>query len=179
MSIDGQQYERVARYLDGQDERLSASERELAERIRRDEQTLIGLEVAAPRRAMARARRRMVAALARPGGRLWWLRPVVAAEAAAVAALLLVALTLAMLSRDTVRPVERGEVPTSVLAASAESSAAGDLDVLEGALDEFEADIVALLAPSQTDVEIEALEEDVREFLIDGTQDTWSGFSDG
>ncbi len=179
MKINKEQYERIARHLDGGDIRLDGAERKLSDQIRRDELLLGALDVGPPARAMARARRRMIAAVARPGGRMRWLRYVVGIEAAAVAALLLVAVTLAMVSTGTVGPRTPVVVPTSVFVASTESLAQGDLEVLARQIDELEAEIVASLPISYGDLEIELLEREVQDFLMNGDQDTWSEFSGG
>ena len=173
MRISREQYERVARYLDGEDVRLDEAERKLSEQIRRDEGLLAALDVGPPAGAIARSRRRMIAALGRPAGRLRWLRYVVGVEAAAVAALLLVAVTLAIVSTDTEAPRAPVVVPTSVLVASTEFSAQGDLDILARQLDELEAEIATSVPISGGDVEIDLLERDIQEFLLNGGQDTW------
>lgn len=179
MKISREQYERVARHLDGGDIRLDGAERKLSDQIRRDERLLGVLDVEPPARAMARARRRMIAALARPGGRLRWLRYVVGIESAAVAALLLVAVTLAGISTGLVGRRGPVVVPTSVFIASTESLAQGDLEVLARQIDELEAEIAASLPISHGDLEIELLERDIQDFLMNGGQDTWNEFSGG
>ena len=179
MRISREHYERVARYLDGEDVRLDEAERELSEQIRRDERLLAALDVGLPAPAAARARRRMVAALARPGGRVRWLRWVVGVEAAAVAALLLVAVTLAIVSRGPEGPRAPVVVPTSVLIASTEFSAQSDLDILARQLDELEAELATSVPISDGDVEIDSLERDVQDFLLNGGRDPWEEFSDG
>ena len=86
-----EQFERVARWLDGEPVELSAAEREIADAIQRDERRMAAeLDVSTPTAAMARARRRATAALA-GRRRRWW--PAVAATAAA-AAIVLVAISL-------------------------------------------------------------------------------------
>ncbi|MBL7132842.1 MAG: hypothetical protein ISS78_01970 [Phycisphaerae bacterium] len=179
MRISREQYERVARHLDGEDIRLDGPERKLSGQIRRGEQLLAGLDVGPPARAMARARRRMIAALGRPGARLRWLGYVVGLESAAVAALLLVAVTLASISTGSVGCPGAVVVPTSVLVASAESRSQGDLDILASQLDELEAEILASLPVSGGDLEIELLERDIRDFLMTGDEDTWNEFPGG
>lgn len=179
MKISKEQYERIAQHLDGGDIRLDGAERKLSDQIRRDEQLLGALDVVPPARAMARAQRRMIAALARPGGRMRWLRYVVGIEAAAVAALLLVAITLASISTDLVDQRGPVVVPTSVFVASTESLAQGDLEVLARQIDELEAEIAASLPINHGDVEIDLLERDIQDFLMNGEQDTWDEFSDG
>lgn len=179
MQISKEQYERAARHLDGGDIRLDGAERKLSGQIRRDERLLGALDVGLPVRAMARARRRMIAALARPGDRLRWLRYVVGIEAAAVAALLLVAITLASISTGLVDQRGPVVVPTSVFIASTESSAQGDLEVLARQIDELEAEIVASVPINYGDLEIELLERDIQDFLMNGGQDTWDEPSGG
>jgi len=62
-----EQYERVARRLDGEAVELTSAEEALAAAVRRGEvETARALDVALPAAAKARARRRLVAALARP-----------------------------------------------------------------------------------------------------------------
>ncbi len=179
MKISKEQYDRIAQHLDGGDIRLDGDERKLSDQIRRDERLLGALDVEPPARAIVRAQRRMIAALARPDGRLRWLRYVVGIEAAAVAALLLVAVTLAGISTGLVGLRGPVVVPTSVFVASTESLAQGDLEVLARQIDELEAEIVASLPISYGDLEIELLERDVQDFLMNGEQDTWDEFSDG
>jgi len=177
MRISEEQYERVAQYLDGRDIDLEGPERDLSEEIRRDERLLAAFDVAPPARAMARARRRMIAALGRVRTRLLWLRRVVGVESAAVAALLLVAVTLSIVSTGPPRRTRPAAVPTSVLLAPVVDPAEDDLDILAGQLDELEADMVALLTISRP--EIDSLERDIQDFLMNDEQEMWDDFSDG
>ena len=177
MRISEEQYERVAQYLDGRDIDLDGAERDLSEEIRRDERLLAAFDVAPPASAMARARKRMIAALGRVRTRLLWLGRVVGVESAAVAALLLVAVTLATISTGPARRTRPAPVPTSVLLAPVVAPAGDDLDILAGQLDELEADMVASLTTSR--LEIESLERDIQDFLMDDGQETWNDFSGG
>ena len=86
MPSNNQRYDRLARWLDGEDISLSDAERAELEQFQRAEGRLAAmLDVRVPPGAMARARRRMVAELARP--RRWARRLGVAAAIAAAAAI--------------------------------------------------------------------------------------------
>jgi hypothetical protein len=90
-----QQYEQIARYLDGEDVQPDLAQRELVEQIRRDEQAVgPALDVATPPAAMDKARNRMLAELSRPT-RPAWRRWVAGVSAAAAAAAIVLAVWLA------------------------------------------------------------------------------------
>lgn len=92
MQLDDRQYERVQQWLEGQNVELSDAQRQAAEELQQDQQRLGRLlDVPMPAQALQRARRRMVAELARP--RFNWRRwavPVGGALAAAAALVLAV-----------------------------------------------------------------------------------------
>ena len=89
MSLEDRHYDRVARYLDGEELKLTPQEQHLAEQIRRQEAALgTTMDLAVPPAAMERARRRMTAQLARP--RRWNIRGICAVGAAAAAVMLAV-----------------------------------------------------------------------------------------
>ncbi len=119
MTLTDDQYERIARRLDGEDIPLTAAEQRIADElvedegavgarlsadaaglsptmlaeVRRDE-AAVGprLDVPLPSRAFDRAQRRLAAELARPRRRLIWAGSAAGAVAAAAAALLIAAL---------------------------------------------------------------------------------------
>lgn len=178
MVSNDETYKRLARHFDGLDVELNDTEQALAEEIRLQEQTLVGLDVPLPAGADQRARRRMFAALARPSRRRGWLRFVVTAEAAAVAAVLLVAVTLTVVSTDRYYD-EPCSVPTSVLAQAADPAGQSDLDSLAEQLDQLEAETITSITfiSEQTDsTELDSLERDVHDFLLEDTEDAWNSF---
>ena len=88
MTDNDRQYERVARFLDGDPIELTDQEREIAEELQGDEAALVGrLDAAPPLGTMGRARRRMQAELARPRWRAFRYAPRAAVAAAVVAAI--------------------------------------------------------------------------------------------
>lgn len=165
MTYEPEQYERVARYLDGEPVELSQAERELAETLRADEARLAVFDAPVPAAAMARAERRMIAAAARPSLRRRVLQYVVGIEAAAVAGLILVIGTLAMIAPN-IEDILRAPVPTDAIIEATAEPATADLDVMRAELDELEAEIVASV-PQQDQLEIESMEQGLKDFLQD------------
>ena len=163
MALNDAQYERIARRLDGQDVELSEQERMAAEQIRRRQVNLAAmLDVNAPPKALAKARRRMRGAVvgrARPRRRSLYLAVATAAAAVLVAMVYLKPLAS---SKDV-------QVPTEVLFS--------ELDRLAEDIQKLEAHIVThasagalerTLDPDEFDFQIEAL------WLADTTgNDSW------
>lgn len=95
MQWTDQQYDRVARYLDGDPLELTDLERDLVEEVRNGLDIVqAGIDLPKRHQAMDKARRRMSAELARPARRRAVLACFTAAEAIAVAAVLVIALAL-------------------------------------------------------------------------------------
>lgn len=90
MNVSQDDYQRVARVLDGEDLSLSADQRRLLDQILQDEELLEDrLDVRTPRPALDRAWRRMQGGLARPRKPARWIFAAAGAAAAAVVALVL------------------------------------------------------------------------------------------
>ncbi len=95
MQWTDQQYDRVARYLDGDPLELTDLERDLVEQVHSGLDIVqAGVDLQKRHQAMDKARRRMSAELARPARRKAVLACFTAAEAIAVAAVLVIALAL-------------------------------------------------------------------------------------
>jgi len=165
MTWTEEQYERVARHLDGQTQALGPDEQRLAEEMLSGERMLTALDADVPATAMARARRRMIAAAAGAAGSLRRrvLKYVVGVEAAAVAGLVIVVGTLAMLAGPEIKKAFTA-VPTSVLVESTQSSVNEDLRELGQELDALEAEIVASATPSD-ELHIESMEQDLKDLI--------------
>ena len=173
---DGQ-YERIAEWLDlpagGGRVELTAAERAAAEQIRRAEVELAArIAYDAPRAAMDRARRRMLAELARPGRRRVARFGYVAAVAAAAAIVLAVTLFRVFRGRGPERPqtpVALPNLPTDTLVAEALKSGSADLDLLAGEIDALEVDLLAAGWPVAADpaAGLDELEHEIDEFWME------------
>ncbi len=87
MNVSQEDYQRVARVLDGEDLSLSADQRRLLDQILQDEDLLEDrLDVRTPKPALDRAWRRMQGGLARPRQPARWILAAAGAAAAAAAA---------------------------------------------------------------------------------------------
>ena len=177
MPLNEEQYERIARWLDGEPIELSEVERAVAEEIRRDEAFVASLApVQAPTTALDRARRRMTAELARPSHRTNWVgRFAVAAAAVAIAVL---AAWMLMSDPGTKKtPIakpgpENGEVPFEVVLEHMDDDTQLDeIDVLGDELAELRADIFLTMDEPEIDTEINALESELENVLLNGTGD--------
>ena len=177
MALNDGQYERIAEWLDlprggGGRVELTADERAAAEQIRRAEAELAArLACEAPRAAMDRARRRMLAELARPARR----RPdgtrlrYIAAAAAAAAIVLGVMLFRGPGPQGPQTPVALPNLPTDTLVAEALKSGSADLDLLAGEIDAFEVDLLASGWPAAADPAggLDELEHEIDEFWME------------
>ena len=164
MTLNEEQYERAE---------LTDSQREQAEQIRRDEAALAGmLDCETPRAAIDRARRRMLAELARPGRRRAVRIGAVAAAAAAAAIVLVVTLFPAR-GPDTTLPLATDpDLPglsIDTLIAEALKTGSADLDLLASQIDALEADIMLAASPAlpETAPDLDELENEIDEFWID------------
>lgn len=177
MEHDDRQFERIARWLDGENVQLSPEELAEAEVIRRDLATMDeSFDVPVPRELLDRVNNRMLAELARPAHRTNWKRRALSAAAAAGAVLI----AFASLSGPG-RPIRNAgplagasvvDVPIEVVAQTMDESARNvDLDALSRELDALSADISALKLPiAGGDIEAmqtEALEKDIKNFWLD------------
>lgn len=174
MEMTEKQYERIARWLDGQEVTLNEAERIVADEIGRDERMLASAVPAdAPREALGRACRRMAAELARPTRRLWIGR--FAAAAAAAAAIIVVAalLTTTPPLRDPLPPKPPGPVMADVsietlIEEMEESLRPGVVvQLLAGELEAIEADMLVTAEIGDMDLQINAIEDEFDDILLD------------
>ncbi len=162
MTLNEQQYERAE---------LTDCQREQAEQIRRDEAALTGvLDCDAPRAVIDRARRRMLAELARPGRRR--IVRIGVAAAAAVAAAIVLVVTLLPAGRTDTTPEFATPLPglsIDILVAEALKTGSADLDILASQIDALEADIMLAASPAlpETAPDLDELENEIDEFWID------------
>jgi len=169
MNLTEEQYARVAGWLDGQDVKLSAEERAVAEEVRRGEGYLTAmLGVPARHEALDRAGRRLAAELARPRRRALRIGRLAGAIAAAAAVVILAVTFLRS------PPAERPAAPGADVYElawdefiSEPSAAEEELDLLARQIDEVEAEMSISFPPSTMDVYIDALRGEIEEFWLD------------
>lgn len=174
MELNSEQYERIARRLDGERTELSPAEQAAAMEIVADEATLaVALgEPVVPARAMARASRRLQASLAarpavtqrhaataRPGVRGRFIA-VVAAGAAVAAAILMV---WAFRAREPQAPTP-SDVPVDYLVRVPGGEA---IQSLAREVDRFEADLAVSRAPAVVDWQIDSVQHEIDTFWQD------------
>ncbi|HUS48147.1 MAG TPA: hypothetical protein VM098_08505 [Phycisphaerae bacterium] len=170
-TLNEEQYERVARWLDGEKVKLTPPEQDATEEICRTEADLASALDAASRQAsMDRARRRLAAALARPQLRLWRIGALATAAAAAV-------VLAAVLWHPTGQPpvtapqltlqVQQVQANGAYLAALEYFAADDELDMVKHDLDDLAADMALAAAPRAIDLKMEAIEKDIDEFLFE------------
>jgi len=166
--LNEEQYERIARWLDGEDLELSAAERGAAEEIRRAEAGLAqALKVSAPPAAINRARRRIIAAMAHPRVRLWRVGAFAAASAAA-AVLLTVLLWHARQQPAQPTPLPRQvKIDATFLKALEEAADGDEIDLIKQELDEIAADVALVTGPPAMELRIDDLERRLDEFFLD------------
>jgi len=138
-----EQYERVARYLDGEPLVLTERELELAEEIRAGEAVITaGIDPRARHRAMDKARRRMSAELARPTRRRAVLVCFAAAEAVAVAAVLVIALTLQGIAPAPTPANSWADVPLEAIGLAESSEITEHISLVQQDIDLLEAELM-------------------------------------
>ncbi len=142
MELNEQQYQRVARFLDGEPLELTPQERTVALDIRADMETLGVLKQIQPSSvAMAMARKRMAGELARPGRR--GLRIACFAAAAAAAAILLVvtALPVGVTDQGGALPELARLSPSEIIAIYESDNDYAGMSSIDSELAELEADV--------------------------------------
>ena len=176
MKLNDEQYEQVAQWLDAAEAgrpSLDAAQRAAADEIARYEADLAGaLHVDAPPDALAKARARMLAELARPWWRTRW-----GARAAAAAAIVAIVTTAALLAPRTPpivpnKPVAdiSAEVMGQMMAETIEPDV---MDLLADELASIEAAPFIAMDDGALEMRIDAIEDDLLEgTLIDDTT-TW------
>lgn len=180
MELNQEQYEKIARWLDGSPEALTDAERAAAEEIGDLERQVAGeLGVALPEGAVFRLNAKLSDAVV-PAPMRRFRRAVMAVLAAAAAVLLAVGLNHVLRpipNNPALPPGPVARAPTErvvpnwaeVLAESgARSKWDVELDELGREMGEMEAKSLVIASP--VDVEMDALESDVNELLMD---DTW------
>ncbi len=185
MEINEESYERIARYLDGEDISLSSDELATVRQFRSDEQIATEhLGVALPAAAGARASRRMLAAAAGGASRGIRGKRVLGAFGVGVAVASAAAILLATFSLlwQPVLPsmATYNHVPTEEMINSLESDSDFDIeaDLLAGMIETEEAEVVATnqLLPPAVDGGIDDLEEKINMFWED---DSWDMTNEG
>ena len=184
MTMNDEQYQRIARWLDGADVLLSEAELAAADEIVRGERTLAPLMPAdVPHEVLARASRRMTAELLRPARRLWIRRA--AAAAAAAAAIIVLAI---LLNQGTPPPaklptrapgVEMADMPIETLVEQMEAATRPGVvvELLAGELRSIEADMLVTAEMGGVDLKINAMEDEFDDILLNPAA-PWS-FDDG
>ena len=147
MELNERQYDRIARWFDGEDIELTEAERRVAEQIRRDEDSLratIGVFLSAE--AADRVRRRVMAGAARPGRRFIRIVWSIAGTAAAAALIMLAVALWPSQNEQHSTLAETDTVPIEVLIqVMSQTPANGEMDALDQQLDELEAEILGTL----------------------------------
>ena len=167
------QYERLARWMDGEDVQLTEAERIAAESIRRDETDLCGrLDASPPRGTMARAGRRMTAALAHPAMGIRWRHYAVRAAASVGVAVLVAAVLLRpTVTDDTLKGIASAVSLDAWYNVVQDSVIVDEIDLIGDELDELEADVLTSLPPSLQEMELDAIEQQVEELLLEDVPD--------
>lgn len=168
MQLSQHEYERIARRLDGEAVDLTAAERAAAEEILRDERALRpALAVCAPSEAMAKARRRLTAELARPAHGIRWIRYLAASVSSAAIALIAVGLMRQIAPPFGPRP----PVPLSVYVDALDMSLASTVayDLLNAELKDLtrpDRDTTPV-APPAPGLSIDDVERKIEEFVVE------------
>ena len=161
MTLNNEQYERIARRLDGQDIQLSGEEQALADALRAQEQYLdTMLPVPVPPEVLRRMDRRLTAALARPPHRVRW----IGVAAAAAAAVVIAVLVQVFLNRPEQTPPDPlAGVPTETLFELSTTNGNGELTELAKEIDELEAENFVSIFSSVDESQIESLEREIEQ----------------
>ncbi len=176
MQLNEQQYERIAQWLDGADVELTPAEFSAAEEIRQGEANLAkALNAGAPAAAMARAKRRTLAALASPTQRSFWIRRLTAGAAAAI---VLIA-AMWMFSLPSSQPQPPGEtIPLAKMLDDMENpTEVGLIDLLVEELEDLEAEMAVSIDTGMVDMDIDAVETILEDILFDESA-PWSSEED-
>ncbi len=167
MNINDEQYERIARRLDGSQSPLSEQEQAAADDIARDENWLSRrLDPGAPglQRAMACARNRLAAAVAARPRRSVYMG--YAASVMSAAALILMTfsfITMMQGGADVETPVTVSP-PDDLLFSPPQNNY--DIAIIATQMDEFEADLASSSLPGEIDVWMNELQDDMDEFWL-------------
>lgn len=173
MTLEERNYQRVARYLDGEAIELDAAERALADEIRRDESSLYTrLDVPLPDGLEQRQARRVLS-VSRPRRRLLRFSAWGGALAAAAAMLLVAVLHTQPTSKPkTLTPQSQITTEQYVESLAPQAEVDTELELLSDMLDEVEADL-AFVSDNALEVDgsIEELETSIETFWTQ--DDAW------
>jgi hypothetical protein len=170
MSISSEQYDRVARWLDGQDVALDAQELELADQVRNGLSSIgAAFEAAMPPGAIQRA----IGSLPQRRPAIIRLAPYIGAAAAAAAAIIVLAVGFGQhytprqamgpaVAQHTVKPAP---AVAGVVGIKLIIPKDVDLDVIAGEVDELQASMTA--PPATVDVQIDAVQSQLEQLQED------------
>ncbi len=167
MELNGDQYERIGLWLDGEAVELTPEEQAVAREIRAGEASLAGAMGAAavPGKAMRRARR----AIRSAAGRRWAVRArfvAVAGAGAAVAATILVAWAIRLQTATTPAPGRESDMDAWVQAIQ-EPPGGAAIHQLARELDRFEAELAVSRPPEIVDWQIDSVQQAIDSFWQD------------
>lgn len=169
MELNDQQYQRVARYLDGEPVQLDGAEQTAADEIRQAGQMLAPMLAATPPEgAVDHAGRRLAAALA---GRNWAVR-LIRPVAAAAAILLLAAAAFLIPGQPKPSSMAEGLPADLVADVYSQTEQNIDLDLVKAELDELAAEIFVSLPAGRVEVELDALQQNLDTFWLEEA-DQW------
>lgn len=176
MNMNEQQYERIARWLDGEAVDLTAAEQAVAQELRRDEAAIAEAmtDVKTPLAAMARARRRMTAAA---GGRRV-LHLAFGAVGAAAAAAIVLAATMLWTPTPAAGPVagnggaaNSADVPPEVwVGAMAPSAQMETMSALGDAIDRLASEVAISTPALPVDHEMDSIQDELNDFWQEDPQ---------
>ncbi len=164
-----EQFDNIARYLDGEQVELTDEQRRLADEIRADEASLSGaLDVEMPARAMRNVRRRIADELAPPRGRRRLFYRVATSAAIAASILLATALLLRLPNPTQTNPETRhGALAAVEFIEPLQDQTDIEIALLAGDVERLEQEVLLDSGPEVEEMELESLERDVDEFWLD------------
>jgi hypothetical protein len=170
MTWNEQQYERIARYLDGEPIALTVEERTMAEAFRKEEADLAAVLAEAPSRdALDRSMRRVRAELARPMPH-WSYRGLSVAAAAMVVAMIGISLLWPTFQQSP-KTASTSSADWAGLMKIYDSTRLDDtnvdLDLLDNQLLELQAEMAAIPAVNRIEAELDLLESNLGNFWLD------------
>ncbi len=165
MNLNDEQYERMARKLDGSQPPLTEQEQAAVDEIVRDESWLSGrLDVQVPQRAMSRARNRLAVAVAARPGRSAYIGYVAAVASAAALILLTFSFITMMQPHGDAKTPVAASPPDDLLFAPSQNNY--DIAIVAAQADELAADMASSSLPSDFEMQIDELEKETEEFWL-------------
>ncbi len=173
MNMNEQQYERIARWLDGETIELTPAEQAVAQEIRGDEAAIAETmtDVQTPLAAMARARRRMTAAAGGAGQRV--IRLAFGAMGAAAAAAVVLAVSLVWTQpKPLVAPgATNHDIPAEVwIGAMTPSTQMEAIAALSDSIDRLASEVATSKSALPVDHEIESIQDELNDFWQEDPQ---------